>query len=412
MLRAVDKWMAGYVRSVCMRPRRTKGLKHLFFCVADHYEPFRGGVSRQAARRSVHDWLETYKRSVEGIRDADGRGPRHTFFYPAEDYDFEIMESLAALCRSGRGEVEIHLHHRNDSKEALAEKLLAFKDHLSDRHGLLGRDAAGRPRYGFVHGNWALCNSRPDGDWCGVNEELGILADTGCYADFTFPSAPSPTQPRMVNSLYRAWDRAGRPRGADWGVPVESTCGAEAGATNDACRPGVSRAGVRGHAAEERPGGLMIIQGPLALDWSRRKWGILPRLENAEISAANPPRAERMRLWVRQWVHVRGQPDWVFVKVHTHGCVPDTARMLLGETMRHAHEILGRLFNDGSQWRLHYVTAREMYNLVLAAEAGRAGDPGDWIDSVIGPPAIAAGAMAGQAGSATSPGCTRLLSPA
>jgi hypothetical protein len=58
-----------------------------------------------------------------------------------------------------------------------------------------------RIAYGFVHGNWALCNSRPDGDWCGVNEELTVLAQTGCYADFTFPSAPSPTQPRMVNAV-------------------------------------------------------------------------------------------------------------------------------------------------------------------------------------------------------------------
>jgi hypothetical protein len=40
-------------------------------------------------------------------------------------------------------------------------------------------------------------------------------------------------------------------------------------------------------------------------------------------------------------------------------------------------------YNDGSDWRLHYVSAREMYNIVKAAEAGRAGDPGQYRDFLI-----------------------------
>ena len=78
---------------------------------------------------------------------------------------------------------------------------------FAHRHGLLACDRrTGRPAYGFIHGNWALDNSRPDGRWCGVNNELDVLRETGCYADFTFPSAPSPTQPRKINSIYYAVD--------------------------------------------------------------------------------------------------------------------------------------------------------------------------------------------------------------
>src|SRR5438132_607974 len=74
-------------------------------------------------------------------------------------------------------------------------KLVWFRDVLAQRHGLLARDrTTGALGYGFIHGNWALCNSRPDGRWCGVNNELEILRATGCYADFTMPSAPHPTQ--------------------------------------------------------------------------------------------------------------------------------------------------------------------------------------------------------------------------
>ena len=43
-----------------------------------------------------------------------------------------------------------------------------------------------------------------------VNNELEILRDTGCYADFTMPSAPHPTQTWKINSIYSASDRPGR----------------------------------------------------------------------------------------------------------------------------------------------------------------------------------------------------------
>jgi hypothetical protein len=344
MFRAVDKWLPGYIRWALQRTAGPEGTRHFIFALCDHFEPFRGNRDPASARKLVRDWIDEYPASVEGFLDQDGLPPRHTFFYPQEEYDPEILDRLADFCRLGYGEVEIHLHHRHDTAEGLREKLESFRDLLRTRHGLLGSDAAGRIRYGFIHGNWALCNARPDGDWCGVNEELGVLAETGCYADFTFPSAPSPTQPRIVNALYRARDRAGRPRSADRGERAKVGGGGD--------------------------GTLLLITGPLGLNWSRRKWGLLPRLENADISGSNPPTADRIRLWARQAIHVAGRPDWVFVKTHTHGCLAANRRVVLGPAMREARAVLQRDFNDGQGWQLHYVTAREMFNLVKAAEAG------------------------------------------
>ncbi len=354
--------------------------------VCDHFEPFRGGVDPAVARQTVRDWLARYPESIDGFRDADGQPPRHTFFYPQEDYDEVILDELAAFCRQGYGEVEIHLHHRHDTPAGFREKLITFRDLLHERHGLLGvvdslhplppgerggvRVSPPRARYAFIHGNWALCNSRPDGDWCGVNEELGILAGTGCYADFTFPSAPSPTQPRLVNSIYYAKDTPGRPRGADGGVRVEALGECEASRISQ----------LASHIS------LLLITGPLALNWRRRKWGLLPRLENSEITGANPPTADRIRLWVRQQIHVGGRPDWVFVKLHTHGCVPENQSVLLGQAMRQAHAVLQQEYNDGVNWQLHYVTAREMANLAKAAEADLPGLPGQYRDYWVSPP--------------------------
>ncbi len=365
MIRAVDKWLWGYLKSILRRPRNRSRLTHLLFCVADHFEPLGNADSAPAARAALADWLETYERRLGDFRDADGCPPRHTFFYPAEEYDEGCLDRLAAFCRAGWGEVEIQLHHRNDTPERLRERLLAFRDRLHARHGLLGQDATGAVRYGFVHGNWALCNARPDGDWCGVNEELRVLAETGCYADFTFPSAPSPTQPRMVNALYRAWDRPGRPRGQDRGV---------------LCRTHPARP----LAALE--GALLLIQGPLGLDWRRRKRGMFPRLETGELSAVNPPTPRRVDLWVRQGIHVIGRPDWIFVKVHTHGCRPAHRETLLGWPAICLHRYLASRYTIENGWSFHYVTAREMFNVVSAAEQGRAGNPGLWRNAIIHPP--------------------------
>ena len=40
----------------------------------------------------------------------------------------------------------------------------------------------------------------------------------------------------------------------------------------------------------------------------------------------------------------------------------------------------------GGQYRLHYITAREAYNIVKAAEDGKNGDPNDYKDYLISKP--------------------------
>jgi hypothetical protein len=226
-------------------------------------------------------------------------------------------------------------------------------------------------RYAFIHGNWALDNARPDGRWCGVNDELTILLETGCYADFTQPAAPDPSQTVTVNSIYYAVDDPHRPRSHDRGI--------------------------RSSAGIPRPSdALLIVQGPLALDWQRRWRGVLPGLENAAIDASNPPRIERFRRWLDVGISVAGRPEWVFVKLHTHGGPERNADVLLGPAMRAFHRALVRDFNDGVRCRLHYVTAREMANVVRAAEDGRSGNAGQFRDHALRPGRFTARAAAGR----------------
>lgn len=56
---------------------------------------------------------------------------------------------------------------------------------------------------------------------------------------------------------------------------------------------------------------------------------------------------------------------------------------VLGDATDRMHTYLERHYNDGVNYRLHYVTAREAYNIVKAAEDGKAGDPDEYRDYVL-----------------------------
>jgi hypothetical protein len=80
----------------------------------------------------------------------------------------------------------------------------------------------------------------------------------------------------------------------------------------------------------------------------------------------------------------------VFVKVHTHGAPEAQADALLGEPGRAFHRALAECFNDGERFVLHYVTAREMFNIAVAGMRGESGNPNRFRDYALPPPPRAA----------------------
>jgi hypothetical protein len=330
------------------------GERHLLFAVCDHFEPRHGQAPFDVARARVRAWRAGFPALAARFRDSTGRGPRHSFFFPGDEYDPGLVEPLAELVQAGHAEIEVHLHHDGDTRASLKDKLQRTLGSLGD-HGVVAR-RSGRPAWAFIHGNWALANGRPDGRWCGVDDELTLLAELGCYADFTFPSAPDPCQPAIVNRIYYARDDARR-RAYDHAGPV------------------------RGAANGER---VLLVEGPLALARREPHRGFGLRLESGALDAGDPPSRARLRTWIEQFVHVDGRPEWTFVKVHTHGAPEKNARVLLGEAMADLHAALGELASTGG-WRVHYVTAREMYNVARAAMDGMRGSPAAYIDYAVPP---------------------------
>lgn len=339
--KGLDIWLPEYIRTRHLRKDYVPGEPlTVMLCICDHYEPKRGGVSRAKARARVQQWVDEYPKLFDRFRDSLGRPPQHTFFYPQDEYEPEYLDMLAGLCRRGYGEVEVHLHHDNDTAEGLRQKLTEYVHTLRYQHGLLSVDKrTGKTAYAFIHGNWALDNSRPDGRYCGVDNELDVLIDTGCYADFTMPSAPDRTQTRTINSIYWAVGKDGCRKSHDRGVPV-----------GDGPPP-------------ER--GLLMVQGPLQLDWSRRKFGLIPGIENGNLQKNQPPTEKRLGHWLRSRVKVPKWQNRVLVKLHTHGAWEPNQDVLLGESMVRLHETLKSMAADDSYFQYEYSTVRCVANDTL-----------------------------------------------
>ena len=355
-------WLASWGWQRLTRRERRGTRPHVIVALADHFEPAflpekPDGFAPLAVQEARMDrWCADYPAALSPWRDSDGRPFQRTYFYPAEQYIPSIIDRLQAHCAQGWGDVELHLHHgvaAPDTSENTRRTIVEFRDRLVS-HGCLSRwDGAGPPRYAFVHGNWALANSA-GGRACGVDDEMQILAETGCYADLTLPSAPDIAQVLKINSIYECRlplnRRAPHRRGADLRV---------------------------GRPPERWP---IMVQGPLGLNFERRIHGLpAPQIENSAITARYLPSMNRFRLWRRANITVLGRPDWIFVKLHAHGMDPRDASAMFGAPMQHFLRDLTAAASAGD-FDLHFATAREMVNIILAACDGRQGNPGEYRD--------------------------------
>lgn len=314
----------------------------VWLMVGDHHEPYWGKADDATAAVRVSDWVERWPVIADRHRDHFDRPAQWGFFYPQEEYHPAVLEALAGMVRGGFGDIEVHIHHDGEGEQDFVDRIGGFVSTLRERHGLL-HDVNGRPGFAFIHGNWALDNSRPDGRWCGLNNELTLLRQLGCYADFTMPSAPDPCQTSLVNAIYWAVDDPARPKSHDTGTLV--TIGGAP--PTDA---------------------LLCVQGPLTVRRHPR-WRILPSLEVGELASYAMPSRARAECWLDAAPRLGNH---VFVKLHTHGAPEFNAKPLLGggaalmfASVRQACEARG--------WRLAHATPYLMWRAIETTRLG--GDP-------------------------------------
>jgi hypothetical protein len=341
-------FLPDYARSVFRPVAAVDGPTHVFFLIADHFEPL-------FSAERTEEWAKRYREMAARHRDSSGRPPQHTWFYPGDQYDARILGILRQLTGDGLGEVEFHYHHDGDNAATLG---VALKYAIArfQKFGFL-KTVDGKTAFAFVHGNEGLDNS--DGELCGVDEELRVLHAFGCFADYTFPALYHQAQPPFVNVIYAAKDD-----------PAPKSY------RNQRPLLDLKRGGAD----------LMIFQGPLALapSWNLRRLFI--DVDDGNIHASMPASPTRVGRWVNARVHVAERPDWLFVKVFAHGISSiEDEDEVVGDHFEDALTELEQHYNDGRKYVLHYVTAREAYNLAMAAAGGAKGQPSEYLDSEIPP---------------------------
>ena len=150
-IRHADIWFISYIKGlVYIKPNSDK-VKHIYICLADHYEPYFGQATQDHARGLVDDWVKQYREISSKHSDSFGNPPQHSYFYPIEEYDAYVMDELSSICKEKLGDVDIHLHHDDDNEKNLTKTLNNFKKLLFDRHQLLRKDNNGNIVYGFIH---------------------------------------------------------------------------------------------------------------------------------------------------------------------------------------------------------------------------------------------------------------------
>ncbi len=368
-------WLVRYPfeRSSSWLGKTAFGEKHIIFTIANHFEPSwspQGLLDLDSQRRNLDKYHLLARKTGETTRDSDGTKFRHTNFFPAEQYDRKILKRMAEMQAEGLGEVEIHLHHglkSPDTAENLRYELETFRNVLAEEHKCLSRfEGEKLPRYAFVHGNLALANSC-GGRYCGVDEEMQILADTGCYVDMTLPSAPDQSQVPMLNSIYEC------AYPLDQAVPHRS-----------------------GNSVEVNgifPQLPLIFTGPLILNWTRKLKGIpIPRIDDGALVSNQEMTEARFRRWRNANITVNGRSEWVFIKLYCHGFFTHDQSACIGED---AQRFFGDIVEKGEktgEYKVHFASAREVANMVFAAIDGKTGNPhqyrDDYLKSIMNPEKI------------------------
>ena len=332
-------WLPGYLSDRLGR-RATPAKCRVWVAIADHWEPYWLKPSDETACARVAVWAKQWPEIARRHADSAGRPPQYTFYYPQEEYRPEFLDVLAGMTHAGIADVDVHIHHNCEGQQNFVDRMTGFVETLEKRHNLLRR-SGGRTVFGFIHGNWALDNSRPDGKWCGLNNEITLLRDLGCYADFTMPSGNSPTQSRTVNRIYWAIDDPERPRSYDRGVPV---------------RPGAPGSG-----------DLLMIPGPFGLRWAER---MVPRLETGELAYQDLPTDYRVRRWMELAPRIGND---IFIKLYSHGAQERNSKVLLLEgALDRLFTLLAEACRAGGH-ELRYVSTWGMRQAVDAA-TGRSGE--------------------------------------
>ncbi len=337
-------WAPAYLLSGPSKETVPDAEKHLIFIMVDHYEHGTKSDSAEGNRQ----WCEKFRTISDKYRDDFGNRFRYTWFYPYDQHVDEIVRDLSQMAFEGYGEIEFHWHigtreEHDMTLENHSDKVAEAVRWFQQYGAMITDEETPRTAFAYIAGVWDLDASRKPLSH-GLTNQIEVLQRNGCYADFTFSTIDTAAQPSKINSIYYVKDDPSQPRSHDTGVDVEV-----------------------GKPVEDA---FMIFEGPIGID--RRG-----KLEFGAVESDPRFRPDRIPKWLEANIHVKGRPEWVFVKVYSHGA--QSQKTVIDHDMAWMLQEL-KDYTSQRGIKLHFMTTREAYNVVKAAEAGRTGNPEDYRD--------------------------------
>jgi hypothetical protein len=116
-------------------------------------------------------------------------------------------------------------------------------------------------------------------------------------------------------------------------------------------------------------------------DWTRRVRGLpVPRVEDGALAQNYPLTMDRFNRWLSAGIGVKERPDWVFIKLYSHGFFDWDQDLMIGEQMKSFMSDVLETAERTGEFKVHFASAREAFNMVAAAVDGKDGQPGAYRD--------------------------------
>lgn len=106
----------------------------------------------------------------------------------------------------------------------------------------------------------------------------------------------------------------------------------------------------------------------------------MPRLDDGVLTSNYKSDFSRLERWASAHVAVSGRPEWIFIKLYCHGFFTFDQDASIGEGARRFWLEMLEESARKNRFRIHFATAREAFNIAMAAIEGHAGEPGQYRD--------------------------------
>ncbi|MFH1378685.1 MAG: hypothetical protein ABII23_00270 [bacterium] len=329
--KGITVWFPGHVKRILRRtlfPKKPVHIILMFTYVFDEFNRFHKNMINRFLL-----WEQQLCKLAQKHQDSDGKPPVCSFFVPILNYDTQVLLRLSALCQKGLGEIELYLPESVTASESVQKMFLASLDILST--------------FGISHSynGESKKNKRFFSVWCNphrvTDADISFLHEHGCYADFSLPHVNRASR-FTNNQLY-------------YYAPLSYA---------------------------ETKEKFLHVPGAAGINYFDLRNIYAPRTDSGFISMADKPSVLRSWLWEKNAPGFSRKPDWRVIRLNARPFPEDDHANLIGRYLDRFYTRYEKNFRKNPN-TLHYVSGRELCNIITAGENGEKGSPSACRDGLL-----------------------------